>query len=155
MSNKQNTPAKLGKLRRADPFFEREQAKYLQPLPSREYILQILVHGGVPLEFDRICAQLAVQPNEFEAFRRRLDAMAREGQLMQNRSGAWLIPDKADLIRGRVEGHPDGFGFLVPDEGGGDLFLAPKEMEKVLPGARMAEFQWLVQRSIVASLVMG
>ncbi|MCX7170656.1 MAG: ribonuclease R, partial [Proteobacteria bacterium] len=66
----------------------------------------------------------------------RLDAMAREGQLMQNRSGAWLIPDKADLIRGRVEGHPDGFGFLVPDEGGADLFLAPKEMEKVLHGDR-------------------
>ena len=137
MSNKQKIPSKLGKLRRADPFFEREQANYEQPLPSREYILQILVQGGVPLEFDRICAQLGVQSDEFEPFRRRLDAMAREGQLMQNRSGAWLIPDKADLIRGRVEGHPDGFGFLVPDESGGtDLFLAPKEMEKVLHGDR-------------------
>ncbi|MDD5176039.1 MAG: ribonuclease R [Sterolibacterium sp.] len=127
---------KLGKLRRADPFFEREQAKYPNPLPSREYILQMLVEGGVPLEFERICGQLAVLPDEYEAFRRRLGAMAREGELMQNRGGAWLIPDKADLIRGRVEGHPDGFGFLVPDEGGADLFLSPKEMEKVLHGDR-------------------
>jgi ribonuclease R len=136
LSNKQKPSAKIVKVRRADPFFARESAKYAQPLPSREYVLQILEQGGVPLEFSRICTLLAVLPEEFEAFRRRLDAMAREGQLMQNRSGAWLLPDKADLIRGRVEGHPDGFGFLVPDEGAADLFLSPKEMEKVLHGDR-------------------
>ncbi|MBI3525054.1 MAG: ribonuclease R [Betaproteobacteria bacterium] len=128
--------AKLGKVRRADPFLEREQAAYEHPLPSREYILQILAQGGVPLEFAQICAQLEVLPEELETFQRRLGAMAREGQLMQNRAGAWLIPDKADLISGRVEGHPDGFGFLVPDESGTDLFLGPKEMEKVLHGDR-------------------
>ena len=136
LSNKAKPPAKLGKVRRADPFLAREQEKYAQPLPSREYILQIFAQGGVPLEFERICQQLEVHPDEQEAFQRRLGAMAREGQLMQNRAGAWLIPDKADLIRGRVEGHPDGFGFLVPDEGGADLFLGPKEMEKVLHGDR-------------------
>ena len=136
MSNQTKPPAKLGKVRRADPFFEREQEKYAHPLPSREYILKMFVQGGVPLEFERICQQLEVHPDEQEAFQRRLGAMAREGQLMQNRAGAWLIPDKADLIRGRVEGHPDGFGFLTPEEGGVDLFLGPKEMEKVLHGDR-------------------
>ncbi|MFA6311392.1 MAG: ribonuclease R [Sterolibacterium sp.] len=126
----------MSKVRRADPFLEREREKYPHPLPSREYILQIFALGGVPLEFERICRQLEIVPDEQEAFQRRLGAMAREGQLMQNRAGAWLIPDKADLIRGRVEGHPDGFGFLVPDEEGADLFLGPKEMEKVLHGDR-------------------
>ena len=136
MSIKQKASPKFGKVRRADPFFEREQATYDHPLPSREYILQILAQGGVPLEFAQICERLEVLPDELETFQRRLGAMAREGQLMQNRAGAWLIPDKADLISGRVEGHPDGFGFLVPDEGGTDLFLGPKEMEKVLHGDR-------------------
>ena len=73
---------------------------------------------------------------EHPDFTRRLGAMARDAQLLQNRRGDWLIPDKADLIRGRVEGHPDGFGFLVPDDGGADLFLATKEMDKVLHGDR-------------------
>ncbi|MEK7736698.1 MAG: ribonuclease R, partial [Pseudomonadota bacterium] len=136
MSNKNKASAKFSKVRRADPFFERELEAYEHPLPSREYILQILAQDGVPLEFDQICAQLEVLPGELETFQRRLGAMAREGQLMQNRAGAWLIPDKADLISGRVEGHPDGFGFLTPDEGGTDLFLSPKEMEKVLHGDR-------------------
>ncbi|MFA7268401.1 MAG: ribonuclease R [Sterolibacterium sp.] len=136
MSNKQKISAKLDKVRRADPFLEREREKYAHPLPSREYILEMFAQGGVPLEFAHICERLEVQPEEMEVFQRRLSAMAREGQLMQNRAGAWLIPDKADLIRGRIEGHPDGFGFLVPDEGDVDIFLTPKEMEQVLHGDR-------------------
>ena len=35
-----------------------------------------------------------------------------------------------------MQGHPDGFGFLVPDDGGADLFLSPREMHKVLHGDR-------------------
>ena len=115
---------------------ERELAKYDYPLPSREYILQQLGEQGVPASFEHLCKLLDVHPAEREDFSRRLGAMARDGQLLQNRRGDWLIPDKADLIRGRVEGHADGFGFLVPDGGGADLFLAEKEMAKVLHGDR-------------------
>ncbi len=138
MSNKVKI-SKLSRIRRADPFLARELEKYEHPLPSREYILGILAGHGVPLTTERICELLDVTSTELVAFQRRLGAMAREGQLLQNRAGAWLIPDKADLIRGRVEGHADGFGFLVPDgevSRGADLFLGPKEMEKVLHGDR-------------------
>jgi len=127
----------LSKVRRADPRFEEEAARYEQPLPSREYVLQKLTEQGMPVEFDQLVALLDVTLPEFEAFRRRLGAMQRDGQLMQNRLGAFLIPDKAGLIRGRVEGHPDGYGFLAPDEGGPDLFLGPQEMDKVLHGDRV------------------
>ena len=133
MSNKHNTH-KLSKIRRADPQFEREKAKYEHPLPSREYVLQTLTAQGAPLELGHLVELLDIQPFELEAFQRRLGAMARDAQVMQNRRGDWLIPDKADLVRGRVAGHPDGYGFLVPEEGGGDLFLSAKEMDKVLHG---------------------
>jgi ribonuclease R len=63
--------------------------------------------------------------------------MQRDGQLMRNRAGDYLIPDKADLIRGRVDGHPDGYGFLVPDDRSPDLFLSPHEMQKALHGDRV------------------
>jgi ribonuclease R len=90
----------------------------------------------VPVAFDRLCTLLDVDIHEHQDFSRRLGAMARDAQLLQNRRGDWLIPDKADLVRGRVEGHPDGFGFLVPDNGAADLFLPTKEMDKVLHGDR-------------------
>ena len=130
---------KLSRIRRADPELERELAKYEFPLPSREYILQVLEEHGVPLEFARICAALDVAAHELEPFRRRLDAMARAGQLLQNRAGAWLLPGKAALIRGRIEGHADGYGFLIPDDRNdypADLFLSPREMAEVMHGDR-------------------
>jgi ribonuclease R len=134
LSNKKTNSRPLSKIRRADPEFEREKSKYEHPLPSREYILQVLAAQGAPLAFDALARLLDVHAHELEAFQRRLGAMARDAQLMQNRRGDWLIPDKADLVRGRIVGHPDGFGFLVPEEGGADLFLAAKEMDKVLHG---------------------
>ncbi len=140
MSKKNNkSTASLSRVRRADPQLARETAKYENPLPSREYILETLEKSGVPLEFAHICEALEVRPDELEAFRRRLDAMGRAGQLMQNRAGAWLLPAKAALIRGRIEGHPDGFGFLIPEdktEYPADIFLGPREMETVMHGDR-------------------
>ena len=37
-------------------------------------------------------------------------------------------------IQGRVQGHRDGFGFLIPDDGSGDLFLPAREMQSVMDG---------------------
>ncbi len=140
--SKKNKPSapRLSRVRRLDPHLEREKSKYEHPLPSREYILETLENAGVPLEFARIGEMLGVRDDELEAFRRRLDAMARAGQLMQNRAGAWLIPGKAALIRGKVEGHSEGYGFLIPDEKNdypADIFLSPREMETVMHGDRV------------------
>lgn len=63
--------------------------------------------------------------------------MERDGQLLPNRKGVLLLANKLDFIAGRVQGHRDGFGFLVRDGGGQDIFLSPREMLKVLHGDRV------------------
>ncbi|MFA7291417.1 MAG: ribonuclease R [Rhodocyclaceae bacterium] len=128
---------KLSKIRRADPHFEREVRKYEFPLPSREYILMTLEGEGRPVSFDQLCTLLDIKKPEFDMFRRRLAAMEREGELMQNRKGSYIVPEKANLIAGRVEGHKDGYGFMVPDEGGDDIHLESKQMSSVLHGDRV------------------
>ncbi|OGA18422.1 MAG: ribonuclease R [Betaproteobacteria bacterium RIFCSPLOWO2_02_FULL_66_14] len=40
------------------------------------------------------------------------------------------------LVSGRVEGHPDGHGFLQPDGGGAGVYLPAAEMRQLLPGDR-------------------
>ena len=136
MSTK-HKPPKLAKIRLKDPHLEREQAKYGLPLPSREYLLTMLEQQGVPVAFEDFAQLLAIEPDEMTVFSRRIDAMVRDGQLMRNRKGAICIMDKLHLIPGIVQGHPDGYGFLVPDDGSPDLFLATREMEKVLHGDRV------------------
>ena len=127
---------KLSKIRKNDPFFKREAANYEQPLPSREYILQILEKHGKPISFEPLCLLLDIQASEIPLFQRRLGAMEREAQIMRNRKSAYIVPEKASLIPGRIEGHADGYGFLIPDDGGDDLFLDNKQMSKVLHGDR-------------------
>ena len=48
------------------------------------------------------------------------------------------ISDKLNLIPGRVSGHPDGFGFLIPDDDTqSDIFLTPREMSQVFNNDRV------------------
>uniref|UniRef100_UPI0025C1E496 winged-helix domain-containing protein n=1 Tax=Candidatus Accumulibacter sp. ACC003 TaxID=2823334 RepID=UPI0025C1E496 len=97
--------SKLSAVRRADPYLERELKTYDQPLPSREYILQILEEQGKPVSFDAVCALLDIQPHELELLQRRLRAMEREAQLLRNRKGSYILTERASLIAGRIEGH--------------------------------------------------
>ncbi|MDR2113200.1 MAG: ribonuclease R, partial [Candidatus Accumulibacter sp.] len=85
-----------------------------------------------PVVYDDLCVLLDIRQDEEEMFRRRLGAMERDGELMRNRKGAYILPERASLVAGRVEGHADGYGFLIPDNGGEDLYLDPKQMTKVL-----------------------
>ncbi|MDP1928728.1 MAG: ribonuclease R [Thiobacillus sp.] len=136
-SRSRSAKHKIPAIRLADPFYEREIERYESPLPSREYILQLLTEAGCPVDADAFAEQLQITDDERELFQRRLGAMQRDGQLMLNRKRLLCLPDKLDLIKGRVEGHPDGFGFVSPEDGGDDLFLSPKEMHRVLHGDKV------------------
>jgi ribonuclease R len=120
-----------------DPFGEREAQRYESPLPSREYIRAVLEEEAVPVDERRLAKLFGLAPHEIEPFSRRLGAMEREGTLLRNRKGALLVPDKLDLVAGRVSAHPDGYGFVVPDAGGADFYLSANEMRGVLHGDRV------------------
>src|SRR3990167_9019578 len=118
--------------KKKDPHADREAQKYEHPIPSREYILEYLSERGRPATYQQIQKEFGLESEEErEALRRRLIAMMRDGQLLRNRRDAYGPLDKMELIAGRVIGHKDGFGFLVPDLGDDDLFLSPREMRRV------------------------
>ena len=123
-----------------DPHAEREAGRYDTPLPSRELVLTTMSEQGIPLSVEQLYLLLEISEDERLIFNKRLNAMEREGQIIKNRKGALCIADKLDLISGVVQGHPDGFGFLIPDDktkvSGEDLFLSPKEMSQVMHGDR-------------------
>lgn len=125
----------MTKQKHNDPYSKREADKYDNPIASREFILELLKQNNRPLSRKNISKLLAIKGEEqTEALRRRLRAMERDGQLLRNRKNAYGVISKMNLITGRVMGHPDGYGFLIPDEGGDDLFLNDREMRVVLHG---------------------
>jgi ribonuclease R len=105
-------------------------------LPSRDDILQALGAAGAPMPAEELSRALRVKRVAQEAYEGRLAAMERDGQILTNRKGELCVLAKLDLVVGIVQGHADGFGFLVPEDGGDDLFLNAREMHKVLHGDR-------------------
>lgn len=120
-----------------DPEAAREAEKYENPIPSRELILQHLAERGAPASREQLVDEFGLTTeDQLEALRRRLRAMERDAQLIYTRRGTYAPVDKLDLICGRISGHRDGFGFLIPDDGSDDLFLSPAQMRLVFDGDR-------------------
>ena len=121
-----------------DPHAAREAERYAQPIASREAILAMLEAATGPQTAEELAHALGLtEPDRFEALSKRLGAMVRDGQLVQNRRGGFAPVEHTDLIPGTVIANPDGFGFLRPEAGGDDLFLPPFEMRKVMHGDRV------------------
>ncbi|MDM8564501.1 ribonuclease R [Candidatus Halobeggiatoa sp. HSG11] len=121
-----------------DPHAEREAKNYANPVPSREFIIQHLTDVGRPMTLRQITKLFELNDaGEKEGLRRRLKAMERDGQLVRNRRSGYGLAKKMDLVRGRIIAHPDGYGFLVSDEGGDDLFLSEREMRSIMHGDRV------------------
>lgn len=123
-------------LRAQDPFLAREQEKYSDPLPSREWVIELLEKKGVPVSTEELATVLSIREDEMEFFRRRLGAMVRDGQVHINRRGLVCVAEKLALVKCRIEAHSDGFGFAVPveKEGDTDLVLYERQMRGLMHG---------------------
>ncbi|MFV1973990.1 MAG: ribonuclease R [Thiohalobacterales bacterium] len=135
---KKRKPKSISKRRRRDPHAQREAARYDKPIASREHILEIIGESDRPANRESLTTLLKIDTEDGEeALRRRLNAMVRDGQLVRNRRGCYAVADRFDLVRGRVIGHRDGFGFLVPDAGDEDIYLSARQMRTVFHGDRV------------------
>ena len=134
MTKKKNI--KSMNLREKDPYLEREYQKYTTPLPSREWIIEILERAGVPQKITALAEQLSISDEEFEFFERRLKAMARDGQILINRRNLVCVAEKLDIVKCRVEIQKDGFGFAVPlkPTGEKDFVLYERQLYGVMNG---------------------
>lgn len=109
--------------------------QYDVTIPERDEIIQLLQDAQAPRRAEEIARAFNLDsPEEQTALSHRLKAMLRDGQLIRNRRAGYGLLDKMDLAAGRVIGHPEGYGFLRPDAGGADLYLAPRQMRAVLHG---------------------
>ncbi|MBR7001758.1 MAG: ribonuclease R, partial [Neisseriaceae bacterium] len=131
-------PTRKKNLRRQDQFYQREVEKYGKPLPSREWIIEILEKNGVPLSVGELEKELHIKKSEREIFAYRLNAMVRDGQIHINRRGGVCVADKIDLVKCTVIGHKDGYGFACPLDGGEDFALSEKQMRTLMHGDTIA-----------------
>ena len=127
-------------LSKKDPHFQREAKKYDNPVASREHILALFQRLQTPLNFKQVCQEFGYQSDDqLIGIKRRLRAMENAGQLIFNKFKQYALPNKANVLTGKVIGHRDGYGFFVLDadengKRGKDLFISSFEMQRVFHG---------------------
>jgi len=113
--------------------------KYSHPIPDRNVLLDYLTDVGMPQKAEAILSAFGLKGQRMRSLLvDRLDGMVRSGQIIRNRRKEYCLTQKLELVTGRVSGHRDGFGFLVPDAGETDVYLSAREMRSLFDGDRVA-----------------
>ena len=85
-------------------------------MPSPEEILTFFKERAVhPATARELARMLRVPSDERVAFKRDLKRFVISGQLVQIRGNRFGLPDEENLLSGRLQTNPAGFGFVVPD----------------------------------------
>jgi ribonuclease R len=112
--------------------------KTLKPkAPGAPQLLGFLQASARLMKAEEIADELGFKSAEgIESVRVLLEELVGQGRLLKNRRSGYGLADKMDLIAGTIAANSEGFGFLRPDEGVGDIYLPPAQMRQVLHGDR-------------------
>jgi ribonuclease R len=73
--------------------------------------------------------------SQFKEFVKALVAMEEEGLIVRTRSNRYGVPEKMNLVRGKVTAHAKGFAFVVPEDPTlDDIFIPPSELKNAMHG---------------------
>lgn len=107
---------------------------------SAEIIEQLLSHmkdeAYKPLTVQELEEAFGIEDSaDFKDFVKALVVMEEKGLVVRTRSNRYGLPEKMNLIRGKMIGHAKGFAFVVPDEQGmDDIFIPPNETNNAMHG---------------------
>jgi len=73
--------------------------------------------------------------SDFKDFVKALVMMEEKGLVVRTRSNRYGLPEKMNLVRGKLSGHAKGFAFVIPEEKDmDDIFIPPGEVKTALNG---------------------
>ena len=128
----------IKKTRYSDPCQARESKRYREPVPSREAIVQVLEYVKKPLSYKELSNELKIEAQQEEGFLRRVRAMLRDGQLVENRRGYLVLCKNMQLKKARVRILKSGLYQLVfLDQSLEECMLEPRQSAGLMQDDRV------------------
>src|ERR671914_2440721 len=95
-------------------------------------------HPSTPRE---LLQRLKIPREQRATFKRLLGQLVSSGALVQTRGNRYGVPDRMNLVVGKITTNPRGFGFVVPDrpleEVSGDIYIAGSNLNQAMHGDRV------------------
>ena len=85
-----------------------------------------------PMKVAELSRQLGIPETQKREFRNLIKEMAGQGCLIKIRGGRYGLPDEMNLVTGKMHGHPNGFGFVIPDKEHDDVYVNPRHMNEAM-----------------------
>jgi ribonuclease R len=108
---------------------------------SRDLLRLIRERVPHPATARELAQVLKIPREDRSAFKRRLKALADSGELLQIRGNRFGLPEKMDLVVGRLQTNPGGFGFVVPEHSPtgerADIYIAASNLTEAMHGDRV------------------
>ncbi|MFC0559384.1 ribonuclease R [Halalkalibacter alkalisediminis] len=106
---------------------------------NEEQIQQLLTHfreTEKPLSVKEIEEAFNIEGgDEFKNLVKSLNELEDRGLIVRTRTDRYGIPEKMNLVRGRVQGHAKGFAFIIPEvEGMDDVYVTSGDMNSAMNG---------------------
>src|SRR5580765_790887 len=108
---------------------------------SRDQVLSLMrerVHH--PAGMRELLQLLKIPKDDRTPFKRHIKSLVAGGDLVEIRGHRFGLSDKMDLHPGRLQTHPSGYGFVIPEpplEGGGDIYIAGANFNEAVNGDRV------------------
>ena len=105
---------------------------------SRQELLEFMKEEDRPLLLKEILRQLGLKNEEKQGTKELLTDLVHEGKIVRIRGNRYGLPSKMNLVVGRVKCHPDGYGFVIPEEEGQeDIFISARNLQEAMHGDRV------------------
>ena len=128
----------LGRAAKVCPCFcaKKTKEKLKNNLELKEIINGMIAETGRPMSAEDIYKSMTDNGGEIqiEEIKLALKELSRDGRVIITRRGKAALPEQLGLIYGRIQGNGRGFGFFIPADGSGDLFIAAEDMNGALHG---------------------
>ena len=119
-----------------DPYYSREASRYVKPVASREYLLEIIAKHKKVVTLESLIGNLKLtDQDQIEGLRRRLKAMVNDGQLIVHpTTQSYQLMTATDVKKGRIRADKDGMGYCIFSDGEASLLISPRQMRQVFDG---------------------
>jgi ribonuclease R len=91
-----------------------------------------------PMLKEELAEFLGINRKEKEIFYKLLDEMESEGLIIKTRNNRYGVPERMNLVVGKLQGHPKGYGFVIPDNKElKDVYVSPTDLNGALHGDKV------------------